>query len=100
MSDTELLLLIESRKKSGWIAAILNLIIPGAGYMYCGRWFLGLVALALVVAMVITVPLASAGIVLVLFIDGFLSAGRHNKNLVTKIIKERSSLGRAAEGAA
>lgn len=97
MSDTELLLLVESRKKSGWVAALLNLIIPGAGYMYCGRWFLGLTALALVVAMVITMPMASAGLVVVLFIDGFLSAGRHNRQLVTKIITERSQMAREKE---
>ncbi len=36
----------ESKKKSGFVAALLNLFIPGAGYMYCGNIILGLFVLA------------------------------------------------------
>lgn len=92
MSDAELLLLIESRKKSGWLAALLNLFLPGAGYMYCGRWFLGVVAFFLIVAIFVTSHgFAVIGIVFILVIDGFLCADRYNKNLITKILKERAA---------
>lgn len=93
MSDVELLLLVESRKKSGWLAAFLNLFLPGAGYIYCGRWLLGIVAFFLIVFMfVVSLGYAAVGIILVLIIDGFLCAGRYNKNLITQIIKERAAL--------
>lgn len=92
MSDAELLLLVESRKKSGWLAALLNLFLPGAGYMYCGRWFLGIVAFFFVVAMfVVSLGFAAVSIVFILIIDGFLCAGRYNKNLITQILKERAA---------
>lgn len=93
MSDAELLLLVESRKKSGGIAALLNLFLPGAGYMYCGRWFLGIVAFFFVVALFIfSLGSAAVCLILVLIIDGFLCAGRYNKNLITAILKERVAL--------
>ena len=53
MSDAALLLLVESRKKSGWLAALLNLFLPGAGYIYCGRWILGIFAFFFIVALVL-----------------------------------------------
>jgi len=97
MSDAELLLLVESRKKSGLIAALLNLFLPGAGYMYCGRWFLGIVAFFMVVAMfIVSFGFAAVGIVLILVIDGFLCASRYNKNLITQILKERAGLQKGA----
>ena len=37
-SDTRLMLEYELKKKSGIIAALLNLVIPGAGYAYCTNW--------------------------------------------------------------
>ena len=59
MSDAELLLLVESRKKSGWLAAFLNVIVPGAGYAYCGNWVLGAVAFLIVpVLILVTLTLA------------------------------------------
>jgi hypothetical protein len=72
---------LKENRKSGAMAAGLNLVIPGAGYMYCGRWFLGIIALVFVVAMVMAFPPAAFGLVLVLVLDGFLAAGRHNKLL-------------------
>ncbi|MEW6167903.1 MAG: hypothetical protein AB1651_09435 [Pseudomonadota bacterium] len=95
MSDAELLLLIESRKKSGGIAALLNLFLPGAGYMYCGRWFLGLIAFAFTVTLfVLSWGFAAIGLVLMLVIDGFLCAGRHNRLLVERTLRERAKLQR------
>lgn len=93
MSDAELLLTVESRKKSGWLAAFMNLVLPGAGYAYCARWVLGIVVFAFVVAVfVILGPLGYAPFVAILFIDGFLCAGRYNKNLITQILKERAAV--------
>ena len=93
MSDAELLLLVESRKKSGGIAALLNLFLPGAGYIYCGRWLLGIFAFFFVIAMLIfSLGFAAIGIVLMLVIDGFLCAGRYNKDLINSVLKERAEL--------
>jgi TM2 domain-containing membrane protein YozV len=95
MSDTELLLLIESKKKSGGIAAILNLFLPGAGYMYCGRWILGIFVLFAVVAIAIaTGGIFAIGIIIILVIDGFLCANRYNKVLIKNTIQERANLQR------
>jgi hypothetical protein len=93
MNDAELLLLVESRKKSGGIAALLNLFLPGAGYIYCGRWLLGIFAFFFVIAMLIfSLGFAAIGIVLMLVIDGFLCAGRYNRNLINSVLKERAAL--------
>lgn len=93
MSDAELLLLAESRKKSGWAAAFLNLLLPGAGYMYCGTWILGILAFLFTVAVAVTSM--GAGLLImypILFIDGFLSAGRANKKMIEKLLKDRAAL--------
>ena len=93
MSDVELLLLVESRKKSGGIAALLNLFLPGAGYMYCGRWILGIAAFFVVAALfVFSFGLAVIPLVLILIIDGLLCARRYNKKLITEVLKERTAL--------
>jgi hypothetical protein len=95
MSDAELLLLVESRKKSGGIAALLNLFLPGAGYIYCGRWILGIIAFFFVIALAIfTAGLGAIPLILLLVIDGFLCASRYNRRLIERIIKERAELER------
>ena len=89
MSDATLLLRVEAQKKSGWIAALLNLFLPGAGYVYCGRWILGIIAFLFTVAIaVVTAGVGWIGMALLLVIDGFLCAGRYNKALITKIIAD------------
>lgn len=85
--DARLILLLESKKKKGWIAAVMNLFIPGAGYMYCGRWVLGVIALFIAIG----IGIATAGVGLtplavVLIIDGFLSADRYNKKLMAELL--------------
>jgi len=91
-SEAELLLLVESRKKSGVVAALLNLFLPGAGYVYCGRWILGIFAFFFVIVLLLaSFGFAAIGIVLMLIIDGFLCAGRYNKDLVKDIIRQRAS---------
>jgi ABC-type multidrug transport system permease subunit len=90
MSDAEFLLLVDSRKKSGVVAALLNLFLPGAGYAYCGRWVLGIVAFCMIVGMlVVSLGFAAVGLALLLIIDGFLCAGRYNKLLIATMIQER-----------
>jgi len=97
MSDAELLLLAESRKKSGAVAALLNLFLPGAGYAYCGRWMLGIIAFVFVVVMfVASLGFAAIGLVLLLVIDGFLCASRYNKKVIETIIRERAELQRGS----
>ena len=92
MSDAELLLMVESRKKSGVVAALMNMFIPGLGYLYCGRWILALVVFMVVVPLtIITIGLAWAIFVLPLFIDGFLCAGRYNRKLIERVLEERAA---------
>jgi hypothetical protein len=86
-SDARLLLLVESQKKSGWIAALLNWFIPGAGYMYCQRVGLGI----FVLLFTIVVGVATAGVALlvlmpIFIIDGFLAANRFNQKLLTRVL--------------
>ena len=93
MSDMELMLLMESRKKSGWLAALLNLFVPGAGYMYCGRWIFGIIAMVFVITLIVmSFGLAAFVLPPILFIDGFLAAGRHNKRLIEAVIKDRATV--------
>lgn len=92
MSDAALLLLVESRKKSGWLAALLNLFLPGAGYIYCGRWILGIFAFFFIVALVlVSFGLGAIPVALLLVIDGFLCAGRYNRKLIEQILKDQAA---------
>src|SRR6185437_2188295 len=97
MTDTELQLWIEHSKKSGWLAALLNLIIPGVGYMYCGRWVLGFIVLVFLVPLEVgAVVLSLLGVSwlllsidLILVADGFLAARRYNRQLVEDALASR-----------
>jgi ABC-type multidrug transport system permease subunit len=92
MGSETLQLKVAARRKSGWLSALLNLFIPGAGYIYCGRWILGIVAFFFVVAMVVvSLGFAAFGIVFMLFIDGFLCANRYNKKMIEKLISEEDN---------
>lgn len=88
-SDARLLLQVEARKKSGWLAAFLNLLLPGAGYVYCGMWVVGILAFLFIVAVAIFT--AGLGLVLfwpIIFIDGFLAAGRHNRRVIAQVLRQ------------
>jgi len=98
MSDATLLLRVEAKKKSGWLAALLNLVIPGAGYAYCGRWILGIIVFAFIVALAVTTAgLGTIPFVLILFVDGFLAAGRYNKKLIEQVLAEEEAKNRVAQ---
>jgi magnesium-transporting ATPase (P-type) len=91
--SAELLLLVESKKKSGLIAALLNLFFPGFGYIYCGNWILGIVAFAFTVTMaVITLGVALIPMGLLLVIDGALCARRYNRKLIERVIGDQAKL--------
>ena len=81
------------QEKNPAIAAVLNLFVPGIGYMYCGRIGLGLVALFLIplvvflthgIALLITVP--------VVVIDGVLCAQRYNRLLADRLLPGKQPL--------
>lgn len=89
MSDATLLLKVEAKKKSGWLAAGLNLVLPGAGYIYCGRWILGIIVFLLIIGIAIaTKGIGTIPFVLILIVDGFLTAGRYNKKLIESVLAE------------
>ncbi len=74
---------LETRKKSGLVAALLNTFLPGAGYMYCGHWILGACAFVFVVtAAIISFGYAVGILWLMLIADGFLSAEDYNEHLL------------------
>lgn len=71
--------------KSGLLAAGLNLVLPGAGYIYCGRVFLGIIGFIFCVGIAVFTNGYSALITVpAVVIDGFLCAERANKTLRRK----------------
>jgi hypothetical protein len=88
---------LNAKRKSGMFAAGLNFVLPGAGYIYCGRILLGLVALCFTIVMVYANPFALITMLIVLVIDGFLSADRYNKQLDAKIQKSMKKCPQCAE---
>jgi len=64
----------------------LNLVLPGLGYIYMGRWFLGLVAGALILAIIFSAPAQNAVMVwlvmnLIMLIDMIVLHGKRKKQL-------------------
>ena len=90
-SSAQVMLEYEGRKKSGLVAALLNLVIPGAGYVYCERHILGIfVFVCFVLLPLYFFGLTVSGLFLSVFwlvfvIDGFLCAGRYNRELALQI---------------
>lgn len=92
MTEAEMLLTVESRKKSGAIAALLNLFLPGAGYMYCGRWVLGIVAFIFVVTIaLVSFDTMAIPLWIVLIADGLLCANRYNKKIIQDVLSQAKS---------
>lgn len=91
MSDTELSLFIEAKKKSILATILLNLFLPGAGYIYCGRRALGIIAFLLVIAMWnISSPILVIGtFILVFVIDGVLCTKKYNRILIENALNAR-----------
>jgi len=81
-SGPNVTLLYESQKKSGALAAFLNAILPGVGYMYCGMWIMGILVL-LTGWFFIWITLGFMWLIFV--IDGFLAARRYNKKLAKRL---------------
>lgn len=87
MDNLKSKLLYDNNKKSGFVAAMLNMIFPGLGYVYCGRIILGIFAFLLFIA----VAIFTLGYGLILLwpmfvIDGFLCANRANNKLLEKLL--------------
>ncbi|MGM0577944.1 MAG: hypothetical protein ACQEXJ_19615 [Myxococcota bacterium] len=86
------MLAYEAQKKSGVLAAFLNWLIPGVGYFYAGSALGGVLAIIFGIGFWL-VALVSFGIAtpllglfyLIVIIDGFLAAGRHNRRLAMRI---------------
>jgi hypothetical protein len=71
------------KEKSLALAIGLNILISGAGYIYMGRVFLGIVVFALMVATAIANPFAAAGawifFQIIMTIDMFIMNGKNKK---------------------
>ena len=99
MKDIELLIRFESQKKSPVVGAVLNFLIPGAGYFYCGDVLIGVVLLAAGIAvdgfLIIGaatgggMPLALAFVWLfsvIMFAVGVGAVSGYNKTLADKLL--------------
>jgi len=83
---------LKAKKKSGLVAALLNTFVPGAGYMYCGHWILGIGAFVFVVTAAILSFGYAVGILwLTLVVDGILSAEKYNENLQNNTARKSTS---------
>jgi len=80
---------LEAKRKKGWIAAVLNLFLPGAGYIYCGKILIGIVVLPFFILILFSAGNLALFVVpslwFVLIVDGFLAADRANKKIDKKI---------------
>lgn len=85
-SGVEKQIAYESQKKNGFVAAILNFLLPGVGYFYCGNVVLGLLVLFLAIAALLTGGLGFIVLTPIVIIDGFLAASRANKKLGKKLV--------------
>lgn len=62
----------------------LNILLPGLGYIYMGKWFLGLVAGALILAIIFSAPAQNAVITwaimnAIMLIDMFILHGKNKR---------------------
>ena len=82
---------IEAKRKKGWIAAVWNIFIPGAGYIYCGKFIVGIIVLPFFILMILSAgplaPFLIPTLWLILIVDGFLAANRYNKKLDAKLMR-------------
>lgn len=74
------------KEKSLPLGIGLNLVLPGLGYVYMGRWFLGLIAGALILAIIFSASAPNALIVwlvmnLIMLIDMIVLHGKRKKQL-------------------
>ena len=90
-------LAIKAKEKSGLIAALLNVVCPGAGYIYCKSYIIGIIAFIIGIFLLFSLPIAYIGYLLAMFVDGLLSANRHNKKLYTKTLKGMIKCPRCSE---
>lgn len=72
------------KKKQLPLAIGLNFVLPGAGYMYMGKWIVGIFAMLLIVAIVLSVRMDMAlstwvGINIIMAIDMYMLF-RKNEN--------------------
>jgi len=79
------------------LAAGLNFILPGAGYIYCGRVILGVAAFLLAVLILLTYQYGAILVWVVVIIDGFLCAERYNKKIAQDIASHMKKCPMCAE---
>jgi len=94
-------MLYDSQKKSAWLAAVMNVVIAGSGFLYCGERFKALLVNLVFVAIGImaseyewdvqtTLTYIEYAIVLMwplVFIDGFIVARSYNQKLMMRILQ-------------
>jgi hypothetical protein len=73
------------KEKNLPLGICLNLLLPGLGYIYMGRWFLGLIAGALILAIIFSAPTQNVLAVwlvmnLIMLIDMILLHGKLKNN--------------------
>lgn len=72
--------------KSTLVAVLLNLFLPGAGYMYLGRVFLGCIVFCVSIPLIFfTAGLAWIPLALIMTIDMSLLKSKREKNLLKQM---------------
>jgi len=88
---------LEKKRKNALLAAGLNVVLPGVGYIYCGRVILGIGAFFFAGLIFLIYPYGAILIWLVVIIDGFLCADRYNKKLEEEIKNQMKKCPMCAE---
>jgi hypothetical protein len=79
---------IVPKHKSLAVAILLNFVIPGGGYIYMGRWVLGIATLFVVVAMLLIFPLGIIGYWIWMAIDMLILSNKRQNQIISATTKK------------
>lgn len=78
-------ILLTNMQKSAGIAAILTIIIPGAGHMYVGHVIKGIIYLFIVLISMVAFPLVGLLLYVCILIDAIVTVNADNKRLYEEL---------------
>ena len=99
MNTAEKMMLVESQKKSKFVAALLSFIWAGAGHLYVRRWFAGILGIFVTTSLAFAAvgtgdPLFTNALlvwVIVFFIDSILAVGRFNRKMTMQVLQSKEN---------
>lgn len=98
-NDGDFIESIERKKKKPWLAGTLNGLLVGAGYVYCDRWPMGLVAFICVTALGYFIIISGEEdlqllpliVWVILIADGVIAADRYNQKMYKDELEAREA---------